>query len=234
MRAPTRCVRVSPGTTRRLAECEGLDALTADPRRPEARRLGRRDRPPANVPSTPITALLGLHPLIAEDILERNQRAKIEVDRRRDPHRDVRAGLRAARSTRARSTSCSATASCSPSTSRAGTRATRHQLRGDGSAALLERGPDFLLWAIIDGIVDGYFPVLDKLGRRDRRDPGRGHRSRPTTWTLERLFELKRELIASGARSRPSREIFNQLTNRDLAADRPPSRSSTSATCTTT
>ena len=38
--------------------------------------------------------LLGLHPLIAEDILEGNQRAKIEVDRRPHPHRHVRARLR--------------------------------------------------------------------------------------------------------------------------------------------
>ena len=37
-----------------------------------------------------------------------------------------------------------------------------HQLRGD-AATLLKRGPDFLLYAITDGIVDGYFPVLDAL-----------------------------------------------------------------------
>ena len=35
--------------------------------------------------------------------------------------------------------------------------------------------------------------------------------------TLERLFELKRELIAIRRASAPIREIFNQLTNRDLA-----------------
>ena len=35
--------------------------------------------------------------------------------------------------------------------------------------------------------------------------------------TLERLFELKRELIAIRRAAGPVREIFNQLTNRDLA-----------------
>jgi magnesium transporter len=39
---------------------------------------------------------------------------------------------------------------------------------------------------------------------------------RPTNWTLERLFSLKRELIGLRRATSPAREIFNQLTNRDL------------------
>ena len=41
-----------------------------------------------------VGATLGLHPLIAEDMLERNQRAEDRGDRRADPHRPVRARLR--------------------------------------------------------------------------------------------------------------------------------------------
>ena len=80
----------------------------------------------------------------------------------------------------------------------------------------MARGPDHLLWAICDDLIDGYFPLLDKLGDEidliqdaviEKGDPQ----------TLERLFELKRELIAIRRASAPVREIFNQLTNRDLA-----------------
>ena len=87
------------------------------------------------------------------------------------------------------------------------------QLRGDGTT-MLARGADFLLYAITDAIVDGYFPVLDKI--EDEIDEIQDAViARPTTWTLERLFTLKRELISLRRAISPSREIFNQLTNRD-------------------
>ena len=41
--------------------------------------------------------------------------------------------------------------------------------------------------------------------------------ARPTPDTLEQLFELKRELIEVRRAASPIREVFNQLTNRDLA-----------------
>ena len=39
---------------------------------------------------------------------------------------------------------------------------------------------------------------------------------KPTPETLERLFALKRELIEVRRAASPTREVFNQLTNRDL------------------
>jgi magnesium transporter len=39
----------------------------------------------------------------------------------------------------------------------------------------------------------------------------------PTPAALERLFRLKRELIEVRRATSPTREVFNQLTNRDLA-----------------
>ena len=70
-----------------------------------------------------------------------------------------------------------------------GTRARRHHLRGDGLAPILTRGADHLLWAIVDALVDGYFPFIDKLGdeideiqdavieKADARDAGAAVRS---------------------------------------------------------
>ena len=93
------------------------------------------------------------------------------------------------------------------------------QLRGD-PGNVLKRGPDYLLYAIADGIVDGYFPVIDALD--DEIDALQDDViQNPTTWTLERLFALKRELIRLRRAMSPSREVFNQLTNRDLELVKP-------------
>ena len=190
---------------------EGIDALKAVLADQESRVwVDVTARPDA--PVDEITQLLDLHPLIASDIGERNHRAKVaEVEGAihivmfwiayagavTELEVDIVLGKRSL--------------------------LTVHepgfdpfmlpQLRGDGSA-LLKRGPDFLLYGITDGIVDAYFPVLDSL--EDEIDGIQDDViARPTTWTLERLFAIKRELISLRRAISPAREIFNQLTNRD-------------------
>ena len=161
-----------------------------------------------------ITGLLDLHPLIAEDIAERNQRAKFEV---------IEGTIHIVM--------FAVTYAGSVSTVEVdlvlGSRflLTFHaagwdpfaldQLRGD-PGAVLRRGPDFLLYAITDGLVDGLFPVMDAI--EDEIDDLQDDVIRNATpATLERLFGLKRELIGLRRATSPAREIFNQLTNRDLA-----------------
>jgi magnesium transporter len=160
-----------------------------------------------------ITTLLDLHPLIAEDIAERNQRAKFE---------EIEGTIHIVM--------FSVTYSGSVGTVEVdlilGRRAllTVHdadwdpfrldQLRGD-PGALLRRGPDFLLYAITDGLVDAYFPVMDAI-EDEIDDLQDAVIQNATPATLERLFVLKRELIGLRRATSPAREIFNQLTNRDL------------------
>jgi magnesium transporter len=91
-----------------------------------------------------------------------------------------------------------------------------------GVGAYLSDGADYLLWAIVDGLVDGYFPVFDRLGDEidDLQDDVI---RRPTTWVVERLFQVRRDLLMIRHAVSPQREIFNQLTNRDeplVAAER--------------
>ncbi len=161
-----------------------------------------------------ITDLLDLHPLIAEDIAERNQRAKFEeiegtihivmfsvtydgkvVDGGGGPR--PRTSGRCSRSmtsagTRSGWTSCDATPAPS--------------LRG---------APTSCCTHITDGLVDDYFPVMDAI--EDEIDDLQDEVIRNATpATLERLFVLKRELIGLRRATSPAREIFNQLTNRDL------------------
>ncbi len=84
-----------------------------------------------------------------------------------------------------------------------------------GAAIPLGRGPDYLLYALTDSIVDGYFPVLDHLAEEIdelQDDVMQG----ASSWTLQRLFVLKRELIDLRRVISPAREVLNQLTNRDL------------------
>ena len=83
-----------------------------------------------------------------------------------------------------------------------------------GVAPVLKHGPDHLLWAIADDLVDGYFPFADQIG--DAIDEIQDEVVRKATPdTVERLFKLKRELIQVRRAISPIREVFNQLTNRD-------------------
>lgn len=158
---------------------------------------------------------LGLHPLIAEDIVESNERAKVQLVGdvihvvafvlEREGQGDVEA--HEVDFVLGRGFLLSAhTNNWDPTNA--------HQLRM-GIGPLLERGPDFVLWALVDAIVDGYFPVFDRLG--DEIDEVQDAAvERPVRATLERVFILKRELIRIRHVLAPSREVFAQLTSREF------------------
>jgi magnesium transporter len=161
-----------------------------------------------------VGAALELHPLVVEDVLEGNQRAKIETidgviqivlfnlayaDRVVASELDFVLGpgfLLTVHGT-----------GWDP-------RAANHLRSGVGP--VLRHGPDHLLWALCDDIVDGYFPFADRLGDAidDVQDEVVREASRTT---VERVFRLKRELIEVRRAVSPVREVFNQLTNRDSA-----------------
>ena len=159
--------------------------------------------------------ILHLHHLIVEDILERNERAKIEVSDEdvhvvmfslalqeghlEESEIDFVLGKRFLLS--------SHLADWDPQHS--------HELRG-GLGPILAKGPDFVLWAIVDDLVDSYFPLFDQVDEEiDGLEDlilGRTNRS-----TVERIFDLKRDLLTIRRVTSPQREVFNQLTNRELA-----------------
>jgi magnesium transporter len=178
-----------------------------------------------------VASTLGLHPLIAEDVIEGNQRSKIEVTD--GVIHVVIFALEAGQPERGDIVR--------PTWAAQGTEFDLHThevdvVMGDGFllsahggdwdprklghikggvAALLEKGSDHLLWAIIDGVVDGYFPFADRL--EDLIDTLQDDVvDRPNRRTLERLFTLKRDLVAVRRAVSPVREILNQLTNREL------------------
>ena len=204
-----RGVAWTPGGTRSLAGHEAVRAALDDP----DARLWVDVAAPSDTPLGDVTDLLGLHPLIAEDIADRNERAKVaEIEGKihivlfsiayeggvTELEIDLVLGDRSLITVHE--------PGWDPFT--------LPQLRGE-PGELLERGADFLLYAITDGVVDGYVPVLDAI--EDEIDALQDDVIRkPSAWTLERLFTLKRELIGLRRAISPAREVFSQLTNRDL------------------
>src|SRR4051812_31402540 len=159
-----------------------------------------------------LSEVLGLHPLVVEDILESNQRAKIEIYN--DALHIVMFGLSYEGEILAheidivlgeRYLLTSHDADINP-------RGAPFVKREEGFH--LKGGPDFVLWAVADWVVDGYFPVFDRLG--DEIDDLEADVMRkPNQWVVERLFQIRRDLLSIRHSVQPQREIFNQLTNRD-------------------
>jgi magnesium transporter len=158
---------------------------------------------------------LGLHPLIAEDIIEHNERAKVQlVDDvihivafvlERDGPGEVKTHEIDFVLGRGFLLSVHPP-SWDPMTA--------HQLKM-GLELILSKGPDLLLWALIDSIVDGYFPVFDRLGDEiDEVEDAALSRTVPAT--LQHIFRLKRELLRIRHVLAPSREVFAQLTSREF------------------
>ena len=159
---------------------------------------------------------LGLHPLIAQDIAERNERSKVETFDEGVVHVVLFA----------LSYEGDATASeidfvlgerylLSVHDGALGEKTTAPLRFGVERA--LEKGPDYLLYALSDTIVDGYFPVLDRIG--DDIDGLQDQvMERASESTLQKLFALKRELAGLRRATSPAREIFAQLTNREIPA----------------
>ena len=80
-----------------------------------------------------------------------------------------------------------------------------------------------MLYAVVDPIVDGYFPVLDRLWATRSTNSRTRWSGTPDQDVVERLFRVRRELLEVRHTVTPEREVFNQLTNREvglIAADR--------------
>lgn len=200
-----------------LRTLTGLADVQAAYEQPET-RVWVDLRDPQHAVLTDLGACLGLHPLIIEDIGERNQRSKVELTG--DVLHLVMFNLRYAGEMVADEVDIVLgqrfllTAHDEGVDPRAA-----HFMRRDLSPYLAS-GPDYLLWALADWLVDGYFPVFDRLG--DEIDQlGDDVMRRPSAWLVERLFQIRRELLVIRHAVMPQREIFNQLTNRDLPLIRP-------------
>ena len=81
-------------------------------------------------------------------------------------------------------------------------------------ARLRGMGPDFLLHALLDVIVDHYFLVLEKLSDRIEEIEDELIEN-PTTATVQAIYQLKRQMLFLHKAFWPLREVASSLQRRD-------------------
>jgi magnesium transporter len=84
--------------------------------------------------------------------------------------------------------------------------------RCEGMPENLAKGPGFALYALMDFIVDNYMPVVDGLQERFERLEEDIFRDRFNQQTLEKLYDLKHELLLLRGAATPLLDICNELT----------------------
>ena len=89
--------------------------------------------------------------------------------------------------------------------------------RCESTPHLLAKGPGFVLYAIMDFIVDQYFPIVDDFeerleGLEEEIFDGRFDRT-----TTSRIYELKRQLVTLKRAVSPLIDICNRLVRFDMA-----------------
>ena len=90
------------------------------------------------------------------------------------------------------------------------------RVRCEATPQLLRKGPGFVLYALMDFVVDHYFPILDVL--EDRLESLEdeifgGEFDRDTT---ERIYKLKRDLLVLKRAVAPLVEVCNRLVRYDV------------------
>lgn len=85
----------------------------------------------------------------------------------------------------------------------------RQRIRS-GKGRIRKLGPDYLLYALMDAVVDNYFTVLEDLGEQIDEVEEEVVES-PTSSTLRTVHLLKRELIFLRKSVWPMREVVNAL-----------------------
>jgi magnesium transporter len=86
---------------------------------------------------------------------------------------------------------------------------------------LLQRGPDFLLYSIVDGMVDAHFPLLEQIEEAvdDLQDRIFANAEESH---LDELLHLKRDINVLRRHSLPQRELLNQISRGDAVFIRQP------------
>lgn len=85
----------------------------------------------------------------------------------------------------------------------------RDQIR-TGRGRVRNMGADYLVYRLMDAVVDGYFLILEKLGERVEALEQEVIKE-PSEETLNRIYALKRELIYLRKSVWPLREVISQI-----------------------
>lgn len=85
----------------------------------------------------------------------------------------------------------------------------RSRLR-DGRGTIRKKGADYLMYALLDSIIDGFFPVLEAYGEALELLEDEVV-ANPTAHTLEKIHQMKRDLITLRRAIWPQRDAINSL-----------------------
>ena len=88
--------------------------------------------------------------------------------------------------------------------------------RCEGKPHLLRKGPAFALYAVMDSIVDQYFPVVEGLEQQLDAIEEKIFNESPSRETTEQIYQLKRELLQVRRAVSPLIDICNKLCRFDL------------------
>lgn len=85
-----------------------------------------------------------------------------------------------------------------------------------GRGQIRQLGPDYLAYALLDSIIDGFFPVLEDFGELIEDLEEEVIRN-PSRATVEKIYRLRRDLMVLRRAIWPQRAMLNQLI-RDFGA----------------
>ncbi|NUN11446.1 magnesium transporter CorA family protein, partial [Candidatus Micrarchaeota archaeon] len=80
---------------------------------------------------------------------------------------------------------------------------------------LLTKGHDFLAYQVFDAIVDDFFPIIEKLDDEIDEVEEKLFKTTPSQKTIQRLFQLKRQVVDVRRIIWPMRDVLNVLARRD-------------------
>ena len=81
----------------------------------------------------------------------------------------------------------------------------------ESSPHLLKKGQGFALYALMDFIVDQYFPVVDELETQLENIEDKIFKERPSRQTTEQIYQLKRDLLEVRRAVSPLIDVCNRL-----------------------
>ena len=177
-----------------------------------------------------------LHPLAVEDARHGHQRPKIEEygDQLFAVLHTVEMRRRRAQVRRGQTSSWAGT-SCSPCAAAPSTASRRCASAPSASPSCCKHGSGFVFYALIDNVVDRYFPLVDALEAELEKIEARIFEGTAASRVnIESLYDLKRKLMVGAPRRRAADRGGAQALRRARAAGVRRAPRTTFATSTTT
>ena len=99
----------------------------------------------------------------------------------------------------------------------------RERIRQDKGGQIRKLGPDYLMYALVDALMDEFFPVLERYGERIEELEDEVV-LRPSPATLSQVHRIKRDLLELRRTAWPEREVLSSLQREEAHLVRPETR----------